>query len=74
MGHNEKEEHMKDLKVNTIFILELQMTNKSLSNNCRSEGSRIQRFEVDLLWVLVELIEVFAQSLDVFAQSLDLLA
>jgi hypothetical protein len=49
------------------------MTNTSLSNNCRNEGSGIQRFEVDLLWVLAELIEMFAQSSDVFAQSAKIL-
>jgi hypothetical protein len=31
------EEQMKDLVVNTILILELQMINKFISNNCRSE-------------------------------------
>jgi hypothetical protein len=35
---NESEEQMKDLTINIILILELQMTNKSVSNNYRSEG------------------------------------
>jgi hypothetical protein len=43
------------------------MTNKSLSNKYRSEGFKIQKFEVDMFGVLVESTKVFAQSLDVFA-------
>jgi hypothetical protein len=65
---------MKDLEVNIIFILELHMTNKSMSNNYKNEGSRIQKSKVDLLGVLAKSIEIFAQSSIVFAQSLDLLA
>jgi hypothetical protein len=65
---------MKDPKVNIILILELQMIDKSIINNCRSESFGIQSFEVDLLGVLTELAKVFAQSSNVFAQSSDLLA
>ncbi len=57
---NEYEEYMKGLEVNTILILELQMTNESVSNNCKSEGSGMQRFEDYLLGLLVESIEAFA--------------
>jgi hypothetical protein len=39
-----------------------------MSNNHKSEGFGMQRFEDDLSGV------IFAQSLGVFAQSLDLLA
>ncbi len=69
MQYNEDEEQMKDLEVNTILILELQMTNKYMSYNCRNVGSRIQRFEVDLLKVLAKSVEVFAQLSSVFTQS-----
>ncbi len=60
MWCNDEEEQMKDPEVNTILILELQMTKKSLNNNYKNEGSRIQKFEVNLLGVLVELTKVFA--------------
>jgi hypothetical protein len=43
---------MKDLEVNIVLILELQMTHKSMNNNYKSEGSRIQRFEDDMSGVL----------------------
>jgi hypothetical protein len=59
MRCNEEKEKMKDLEVNTILSLELQMTNKSMNNNYKSEGFGIQSFEVDLSWVLAELTEVF---------------
>jgi hypothetical protein len=49
--------------------LELHMTNTSLSNNYKSEGFRIQRFEVVMWRVLVESIEVFTQSSIFMAQS-----
>jgi hypothetical protein len=62
MWHNEDEEKLKDLEVNTLFILELQMTNKSMSNKYRSEGFRIQRSKVDLSIILVESTKVFTQS------------
>jgi hypothetical protein len=32
---------MEDLEVKTILILELQMTNKSLNDNCRRKESDI---------------------------------
>ncbi len=60
---------MKDLEINKILNLELQMTNKSLSNNCRSEGSGVQKFEVTMLRALAESTKIFAQLLGVFAQS-----
>ncbi len=64
---NENEEHMKDPTINIILFLELHMTNKFVSNNYRSEGFGMQRFEDDLLGVLAESIDVLAQSLGVFA-------
>jgi hypothetical protein len=60
---------MKDIVVNIVLIFDLQMTNKSMSNNYKSEKFVIQRFENDLLGVLVELAKVYAQSLRVFMQS-----
>ncbi len=38
MWRNEDEKHKKNLEVNTILILEFQMTNKFVSNNYRSVG------------------------------------
>jgi len=35
---NENEEQMEDLALNTILIMELHMTNESVSNFCRNEG------------------------------------
>jgi hypothetical protein len=67
MWRNEDEKHMKNPKVNIILILELQMINKSMSNNYKSKGFRMQRSQDDLSRVLVELVEVFAQSSCVFA-------
>ncbi len=43
MQVNEEEEQMEDPKVNTILIFELQMINKSLSNNYRKEGTAIHK-------------------------------
>ncbi len=57
---NENEEHMKDPTINIILFLELHMTNKFVSNNYRSEGFGMQRFEDDLLGVLAESIDVLA--------------
>jgi hypothetical protein len=37
---------MEDQEVKIILILELQMMNQSLKNNCKGEESRIQKFEV----------------------------
>jgi hypothetical protein len=39
MQGNEKEEWMEDFKVKTILISELQLTNKSLKDNYKSEES-----------------------------------
>ncbi len=48
---------MEDHVVNIILIFDLQMTNKFVSNNFRSEGFGI--FEDDLLRVSITLTEVF---------------
>jgi hypothetical protein len=53
---------MKDPVIKTIMIFNLQVTNKSMNNNYKSEGFGIQRFEDDLLRVSAESIELFAQS------------
>jgi hypothetical protein len=60
------EEQVKDLVVNTILIFDMQMSNKSMNNNCRSEGFGMHDFEDDLSWVSFESIVVFAQSLAIF--------
>ncbi len=60
MQNTEDEEHMEDLMVNTILIFDLQMTNKSVNNNCRSEGFGMQRSKDDLSKVFTESTEVFA--------------
>ncbi len=73
MQNIEDEKHMKDLTVNTILIFDLQMINKSMNNNYKSEKIGIQRFEDDMLKVLVESTKVFAKSSGVFTQSSDLL-
>jgi hypothetical protein len=38
MQSTEDEEHMEDPMVNTILIFDLQMTNKTMNNNNKSEG------------------------------------
>ncbi len=55
----EDEKHMKDPTINTILIFDLQMTNKSMNNNYKSEGFGIQRFEDDMLGVSAKPTEVF---------------
>jgi hypothetical protein len=64
---------MEDPEVNIVLTLELQMINKSLSDNYRNEGCRIHKSEVGISRVLAKLGEEFSQSSNVFAQSLDLL-
>ncbi len=88
MQGNEKE-WMADLEVKTILTLELQMMNKLLNDNYRSEELVfsnkmdyevhnekfvIQKSKVGVLVVLVQSIDVFAQSSNVCAQSTYLLA
>ncbi len=50
----EDEEQMKDPVINIVLILELQMTNKLVGNNCKSGEFGMQRSKDDLLKVLVE--------------------
>jgi hypothetical protein len=45
---------MEDPTVNTILIMELHMTNETVSYTYRNEGFRKQRFEDKLLGVLAE--------------------
>jgi len=49
----------KDPTINTILIFNLQMTNKSMNNNYKSDGFEIQRSKDDLLRVLGESTWVF---------------
>jgi hypothetical protein len=65
---------MEDHVVNTILIFNLQMINKFVNNNYKSEGFGMQRFEIELSWVSIKIVEVFSHSSDIFAQSLNLLA
>ncbi len=53
--------------VNTILIFDLQMTDKSMNNNYRSEGLEMQRSKDDLSRVLVELTKIFAQLTNVLS-------
>ncbi len=54
MKSTKDEEQMKHPTVNIISILELQVTNKLVGNNCKSGEFGMQRFKDDLLKVLVE--------------------
>ncbi len=74
MQSTKDEEQMEDHAINIILTFDLEMTNKSMSNNCKSEGFGMQRFEDGLSWISTKLATVFTQSSSVFAQSLDLLA
>ncbi len=65
---------MEDLIVNTILIFNLQMINKFVSNNYKSEGFGMQKFEDDMSKVSIALVEVFTQSLGIFVESSNLLA
>ncbi len=58
---------MENLTVNTILNFNLQMTNKSMSNDYKSEGFGMQISKDDLSWVSVESTKVFAQSSSIFA-------
>jgi hypothetical protein len=70
MQNIKDEKHMEDFIVNTILIFNLQMINKYVSNNYKSERFGMHIFEDDLSRVLVKL----AQSSGVFTQSSYLLA
>jgi len=73
MQNIEHEEQIKDHAINIILSFDLEVTNKSVSNNCRSERHGMHRTENDRLGVLAEFLEVFIYSSRVFAQSLTLL-
>ncbi len=68
------EEYMENFVVNIISIFDLQMINKFVSNNYRSEGFGMQRSKDDLLGVSLELVIIYTQTSRVFAQSINLLA
>ncbi len=57
MKNVEDKEHITDPTVNIIFIFDLQM-----SNNCRSEGFRMQRSKDDMSSILAKSATIFAQS------------
>ncbi len=59
MQNIEDEEQMENLVVNTILIFDLQIINKFVSNNCRSEGFGMWRSKDK---VSVKSKKVFAQS------------
>ncbi len=69
MQNTKDEKQMEDPVVNTILIFDLEMINKSVSNNCKSEGFGMQRSKDDLSRISAKLAEIFTQSLGVFAQS-----
>ncbi len=54
MKNVKDEEHIKDPTMNTILIFDLQMNNKSMNSNCRSEGFGIQISKDDMSKTLVE--------------------
>jgi hypothetical protein len=45
--------------VNTIWIFNLQMTNKCVSNNYKSEGFGMQRSKDDILGILTKSTTIF---------------
>jgi hypothetical protein len=63
MKNDEDKEHITNLAVNTVFILNMQM-----SNNCNNAKFGMQQFKDDMLGILVELVAIFIRSLGVFAQ------
>ncbi len=74
MQSTENEEQIEDLTVNKILIFDLQMINKSMNNNYKSERFGMQRSEDDLSRVSAKLAIIYIHSSRVFAQSSDLLA
>ncbi len=72
MQNIEDEEQMEDPVVNTILIFDLQMTNKSVSNNCKSEGFGMQISKDDMSRVLAKSTTTFVQSsmVNLLAQSI----
>ncbi len=61
MQNTKDEEQRENLMVNIILIFDLQMTKKSMNNNCKGEGFGMQRSNDDLTQVSAESTEVFAQ-------------
>jgi hypothetical protein len=51
---------MEDPIVNTILTFNLQMINKSMSNNYKSEQFGMQRFKDDLSWISAKSATIFA--------------
>jgi hypothetical protein len=57
---------MEDFTINTILIFDLQMINKFVNNNHRSERFGMRKSEDDLSKASVESV-VITQSLEIFA-------
>jgi hypothetical protein len=58
---------MEDHVVNIILIVELHMTNESMSNNYRSEGFGKLRSDNEMFRVSIKSTKLFTQSSRVFA-------
>ncbi len=69
MKNVKDEEQIKDPTMNTILIFNLQMNNKFMNNNCRSEGFGIQISKDDMSKVSAKLVPIFTQTSYIFAQS-----
>ncbi len=69
MKNDENKEQIMDLAVNTIFILDLQM-----SDNYNSVGFGMQQFKDDMLGASTKSTVIFVQLLGIFVQSLELWA
>jgi hypothetical protein len=67
MQGTKDEEQMEDSTINTILIFDLYMTNKSVSNNCKSKGFGMQSSNDDLSKVLTKSTIVYVQTLRFFA-------
>jgi hypothetical protein len=59
MQNIENEKYMENPTINSILTFDLQMTNKSMSNNCRSERFGMQRSKDDLSWILAKFAKIF---------------
>jgi hypothetical protein len=58
---------MEDPAVNIVLIVELHMTNESMSNNYRSEGFGKLKSNNEMLGVSIKSTKLFTQSSRVFA-------
>jgi hypothetical protein len=67
MRGNEEEEQMEDFEIKTIMTLDLKMRNKLLSDNYRSEESKIQKSKIDISTISIKLVDVYAHPSNVWA-------